>query len=210
MKIELTITEIAARLGVSERTALRRIADGKLSAQRLGANRYLVSTEDIEELAPQAKLASLESQVRELQGHLTGQQSVHVSSESHIERLQKQVQELAVHIASQNETIEDLHQEVEALSDRVSALERGKKPPSAADVKYEVSEGTIPLAQLADELGIKVSTFRGHLKNQGFEHIAMPKPGRVNEYTRYFTPEQAEIVRAWHTANSKKSPGLWE
>ena len=67
MQIELTITEIAARLRVSERTALRRIAVGKLSAVRLGQNRYAVLVEDIEALAPQEKLAGLEHRVSQLE-----------------------------------------------------------------------------------------------------------------------------------------------
>jgi len=189
MKVELPITEIASRLGVSERTALRRIADGKLLAKKLGANRYLVSTEDIEDLAPRAKVSTLAEQITSL------------------------VTEL-----------EALRQEVKTLQDRVTQLEQARPPASqpttrspetrtASDKKKadkpaaigmaEVPEGSITFNQLIAELGIARATLREHIKNKGWEHIAIPKPNRSNEYDRYFTPEQAQVVRDWYARRGK-------
>ena len=47
----LTTTQIAARLGVSERTAQRGIASGQIHAERRGQNRYEISEEELTRLA---------------------------------------------------------------------------------------------------------------------------------------------------------------
>jgi excisionase family DNA binding protein len=43
----LTTTQIAARLGVSERTAQRGITSGQIQAERRGQNRYEISEEEL-------------------------------------------------------------------------------------------------------------------------------------------------------------------
>lgn len=134
MKEELTITEIASRLGVSERTALRRIAVGKLLARKLGPNRYLVSTEDIENLAPRAKLAQLSEQVQQMQDTLSGQGA---------QQSPEQITALASELSYQSDLIEALKQEVGLLRDRVAALEtRGKRPTQRVIVEtgYSVAD----------------------------------------------------------------------
>lgn len=124
MKLELTITEIAARLGVSERTALRRIADGKLSAKKVGRNKYLVKSEDLDELAPRAKLATLAKQVEALQAVASGQ-DVQVPSPD-----REQITALAAELSYQSEMLEAMKKELVELRDRVTTLEqsRGKRP----------------------------------------------------------------------------------
>lgn len=233
MKQEFTINEIAASLGVSERTALRRIADGKLSAKKVAPNRYLVKSEDLDELAPRAKLATLAKQVEALQSATSG----HMDTPSPESR--EQITALAAELSYQAEMIDALKQELEALQERVAMLERKSKTTRrvVADVNYSVPpppgqrvqtqaadkpvststrpdlpEGTITLAQLATELGINRTTLVGHVKNESnhLNHIAIPRQNRPGEYLRYFTPEQVEHVKEWHREHAKKSPSLWE
>lgn len=231
MKRELTITEIAASLEVSERTALRRIADGKLSVKKVGPNRYLVKSEDLENLAPRVKLARLAEQVQRLQDTISGQG---VPSSPDVSLLTGQIGELAMQLSYQGEMIEALKSEVEALKDRVLTLEqatRKSRPvqrfviedvnysvkPQAADkpraTPDDLPAGSITLAEMAQELGINRTTLLGHVRNEAnhLEHIAIEKANRPGEYSRYFSPEQADVVRKWHAANTKKTtPSLWD
>lgn len=126
MKLELTITEIAARLGVSERTALRRIADGKLSAKKVGRNKYLVKSEDLDELAPRAKLATLAKQVEALQSVASGQ-DIQVPSPD-----REQITALASELSYQGEIIEALKGELAELQARVTSLEQDRMVPQPA------------------------------------------------------------------------------
>lgn len=123
MKLELTITEIAARLGVSERTALRRIADGKLSAKKVGRNKYFIKSEDLDELSPRAKLATLAKQVEALQAGASG----HVDTPS--PDITEQITALASELSYQSEMIEAMKQQVETLSARVTTLEQARASP---------------------------------------------------------------------------------
>jgi excisionase family DNA binding protein len=151
MKVELTITALAAQLGVSERTALRRISDGKLTAKKLGPNRYLVKSEDIEDLSPRAKLADLDKQVKAL---MTG----HIDTVSSPEG-KEQITALAAELSAQSAIIDALRQEVEDLRTRVMTLEqadgsRSKRPARrvVADVNYGVkSQAVTPDTAKADK-----------------------------------------------------------
>ncbi|MBV9468251.1 MAG: excisionase family DNA-binding protein, partial [Abitibacteriaceae bacterium] len=67
MQETLTATQIAARIGVSERTALRWIAEGKLPATQLRHGHYLVNSDDITALAPLAYNQVIESRLTELE-----------------------------------------------------------------------------------------------------------------------------------------------
>ena len=66
--MELTTTQIAARLGVSERTVQRWIADGKLKAQRIAHHRYLIEESDLNALiSPQGKELQTQFAVSQLE-----------------------------------------------------------------------------------------------------------------------------------------------
>lgn len=74
MEETLTATQIAARIGISERTALRWIAEKKLPATLIRHGHYLVNSEDIMALVPvaysqviESRLADLERQIRALE-----------------------------------------------------------------------------------------------------------------------------------------------
>jgi len=81
-----------------------------------------------------------------------------------------------------------------------------RSTPAPSNTPTDLPEGSIALAELAQQLGINRTTLLGHVKNEAnnLAHIAIPRPGRANEFTRYFTPEQALVVREWHTTNSRK------
>lgn len=67
--------------------------------------------------------------------------------------------------------------------------------------------GTLTLAQFADLLGIRRTSFLGQVKTQlankniAFEHIQRPIPGRPKEKERLFTPEQQDTIKNWRAAH---------
>lgn len=67
MEETLTTTQIAAKLGISERTALRWIAQKRLTARLLKNGRYAVSSDDLKALAPTYAEQVIESRVIELE-----------------------------------------------------------------------------------------------------------------------------------------------
>jgi len=83
MEETLTATQIAARIGISERTALRWIAEKKLPATPLRHGHYLVKSEDITALAPLAYNQVIESRLAELERQMQALQT-------RIEALEKQ------------------------------------------------------------------------------------------------------------------------
>ena len=84
---------------------------------------------------------------------------------------------------------------------------RGDTPP-ATRRPTSAPDGMITLDALCGDLGVSTSTMKEHLIKGHYEDTPIFKRmrGEVQEFSHFFTPEQASRARAWHAENARKKP----
>lgn len=182
----VSIKEAAKRLNVDNRTLRRWIEKGSVEA-RLGINGIL----GVEE----SELARVERELRSEQ------------------RATRQDASLVSRIEALERTVFELEKQVESLKQEMLLLKSEPPPPvkpkttqhttpQSTGTRQNLPPGTITDAELADELGIHKRTLNDLIRSKAnnLEDTAIFKRmrGSVEEYEHFFTPEQADRVRAYY------------
>lgn len=85
-------------------------------------------------------------------------------------------------------------------------IKKEQSTRSLSQGSAEIPPGSIHLQDLANELGISRTTLAGHARSGRFPHIAIFKRAKAtgeHEYDRWFSPEQADLVRKWYASKSE-------
>lgn len=228
----ISLTEAVRRYRIGEKTLLKWIRATKEAGSPIAEKKpneskvkqWEIDTDKLEQLIREKRAGTLSPTpipVQQLQSMVS----------SGVQTDREQITALAAELSYHSEIIEAMKTELEDLHTRVTALEQGsvtrsKRPAqrriTVEEVNYSVPArpthdqdlppGSITLAELAKELGINRTTLLGHVKNEAnrLEHIAIEKPNRPGEYTRYFTPEQVTRVKEWHKEHTRGPQTLWD
>lgn len=185
MEEEVTAVQAAQMTGRSDRTIRRMIHNNRLPARLIAPNRYAIKVSDLDKVTGQA--SSIEERLSAIEEKI-----------AHIEELLLELLEnfsVSTKKPPRTKSPYDANDQIHLPSTRASTSTMNGLPP-----------GTLTLNEMADELGIKRTTLLGHCtKNNGrLAHEARELQSRPGQYTRFFTPEQAEQARIWHNVHSKK------
>lgn len=183
--MKISLAQLAANVGKSERTVLRWIKQGKLQAERLPDGKYEVSGMDMSaDVGTEilARLSAIESRLERIESLLRREQGY---------------QQIAP-------PVRVLRENYEPSTPGPVVLKPPAQKPSAPAPIADLPDGTLTLAEMARDLGISRSTLVGYCTRGTLAHESRPLQSRPNEHARFFTPEQAAAARAWHAEHSKK------
>jgi hypothetical protein len=222
----ISATEASHRYHISDKTIRKWIKHGHLEAEKRavhGLQQYFIVPAEIEryiaerQLSEQSnlaeRLAELEKEVRELRDRVAvlEQSEATTGVAEPAEHVDKPVAKARATRSSKPPRALVMKEQRPAKAIRSSEPsvvpvvkeQLTKTQAVRASQPSEVPAGSITLAQLATELGISRTTFLGHVKTKDLEHIAVPKRNRPGEFERYFTPEQVQSVKEWHTGTKR-------
>lgn len=182
MQEKLSVTQIAARIGMSERTALRWLHDGKLSATRLDDGKWLMMTEDLERVSPSEKIDGLE----------------------------RRIEQLAQRVDKRDERIEVLEQEIELFKSRIEALETQKqaapvsRPVVRATTQHVTLGEAVPTRTFAEMHEVTRWSMEGWINRHEVETTPTNRGSKIQHTLNL--EQQAAMIHFWQEHNIPYKP----
>lgn len=217
----LSIKESAKRLGIPIRTLYGWVEKDYIKTEKLPNGRSGIEESELERLQAQLSKMQQSATSPDAQSELEQLKEAFVLMQLEMDDLRKLATDQGRQIADQEKTITQLDRALESLKQEVLILmaepltpqpsreytPQTKKTSEHSTAKTETTRqnlppGTITDAQLAAELGMNKRTLRDNVANPANELEDTPifkrMRGDVAEHEHYFTPDQADRVRAWY------------
>lgn len=201
---EITATEAARRLGITDKTLRKWIANGRISARHVTATRLALKAEDVSELASEldnAKasdingvLSAISTRLTEIEYRLATLETV---AQVQIEALEKRVIDL--------EALTTRRSPHQATLFEVTPREPRHDGRSSPAPAIDLPDGAILATIFAKRHNVNRRTFGDHMTvglgrgevKEKVAHEAVKNPSRPSETIRYLTPDQQEAALAY-------------
>jgi transposase len=193
----LNANQAAKRLGISDKTIRRWLAEGdtgkwKLKALRTSSN----------------QLAIAESDIERIERVLEQERSLFVKAD-HTETLEARIKELEQEVASLKERVAILEQEKLILQGKDRAVSSGISQRSGAQkrvtkriskIPHDLPPGTLSAADFAAKIGLEYANLKNFIKRgvsgERLDTTEVPHPSRPGQSQYFLTPDQQKATHA--------------
>jgi excisionase family DNA binding protein len=187
----ITASEAARRIGCTDKTVRKWIAQGKLDAHHVTPNQLAILETDVARIIRERRLYQDDDNQDTLL--------------SRVQSLEQKVVEQEQRLASLERDLHRIAQEAKnrpvPSSTRQSTRTPAKGPENAnmearKSVSDELPDGTLTAVELADKLGISYTRFesmmRHGVRGDSLDITKIPHRTRAGYFQNYFTPAQQE------------------
>lgn len=173
---ELTAAQIAARIGLSERTIQRYISDKKLPAKRLAHNKYAIDSNDIDDI----KLPEHYNEATRLE---EAEQKIRIL-EDRIFQLENRISKIEQHPPTKTTVTTDT---------------KVLRPASVEYKTVALGPDVVSARNFAERHSVSRDRMETMIKRDAFETTPTPYGGRIQQN---LTPVQQQAVIAYWNANN--------
>ena len=173
---ELTAAQIAARIGVSERTIQRYIGDNKLPTKRLAHNKYAIDSNDIDDM----RLPEHHNEI------------------TRIEQIEQKVQTLEHRIVQLEAEILLLKSSTPTKT-TMTTQQKVLRPVNIEYKEGTPGESVLSARQFAERHGLSRDRMETMIKRSAFETTLTPFGGRTQH--NLTIEQQANVIAYWNASN---------